>query len=44
MEMSSEEEKDGFYGQLQDTLNNIPNYDIIKIVIEDINAHVSQHH
>ena len=40
--MSLEEEKDSFYSQLQDTLDNIPNYNI-KIFIEDMNAHISQH-
>ena len=40
-ETSWKEEKDSFYGQLQDTLNNVPNYDI-KIVIRDMNTQVSQ--
>ena len=43
IEMSSEEERDGFFGQLQDILNNTQNYNI-KIVIWYMNAQVIQHH
>jgi len=37
---ADEEEKEAFYSQLQDTLDDIPTYDV-KLLIGDFNAQIS---